>query len=114
MPNELAAASTTAFRPSFDVETVFITGHPSLDDSIFSSIFVPFFSFISLLLSATTTGIPSSKSWVVKNNERLRFVASTILIITSGLSCLTYELVIDSSLVNGDIEYAPGRSTATS
>ena len=42
-----------------------------------------FFSFISFLLSATTIGIPSSKSCVVKNRLRERFVASTILIITS-------------------------------
>ena len=43
-----------------------------------------------------------------------KFVASTILIIASGFSFLTYELVTLSSEVNGDIEYAPGRSTATS
>ena len=51
-------------------------------------------------------------SWVVKKRLRLKLSASTIFIITSGVSFLTYELVTPSSLVNGDIEYAPGRSTA--
>ena len=33
--------------------------------------------------------IPSSKSCVVKKRLRLKFVASTMLIIASGFSCLT-------------------------
>ena len=50
----------------------------------------------------------------MKNKLRLRFVASTMLMIASGCSFFTYPLVILSSDVNGDIEYAPGRSTAIS
>ena len=48
----------------------------------------------------------------MKNKLLLKLLASTILMITSGFSFFTYALVILSSLVNGDIEYAPGRSTA--
>ena len=64
------------------------------------------------LFKATTTGIPSSISWVVKNKERLKLVASTMLTITSTFSLRIYSLVTLSSEVKGDIEYAPGRSTA--
>ena len=42
-----------------DVETVLITGQPNIDASFSSSIFVAFFSFISLLFKANTTGIPN-------------------------------------------------------
>ena len=48
--------------------------------------------------------MPSSRSWVVKKRLRLRFVASTILMIASGFSFFTYALVMLSSLVKGDIE----------
>ena len=48
----------------------------------------------------------------MKNKLLDKLVASTIFIITSGFSFLTYELVILSSDVNGLIEYAPGKSTA--
>ena len=37
-----------------------------------------------------------------------------MLMIASGCSFFTYALVMLSSEVNGDIEYAPGRSTAIS
>ena len=45
--------------------------------------------FTSDLFKATTRGMPNSSSCVVKNRLRLRFVASTILMITSGFSPLT-------------------------
>ena len=56
--------------------------------------------------------MPSSSSCVVKNKLRDRLVASTMLTIASGCSSRTYSLVMLSSGVNGDMEYAPGRSTA--
>ena len=83
------AVSTTVFRPSAEVETVRMTGQPSLADRASTSILVSFFSLMSLLFRATTTGMPSSSSCVVKNRLRLRFVASTMLMITSGFSCFT-------------------------
>ena len=43
-----------------DTDTVSTTGHPNFSPKSFSSISVSFFSLISLLLSATTTGTPSS------------------------------------------------------
>ena len=116
MPFKETAALMTSLRPASlaDVETVFITGQLSFSDRSFSSISVCSFALISLLFNATTTGIPSSSSCVVKKRLLLRFVASTIFTMASGFSCLTNPLVILSSGVNGDIEYAPGRSTATS
>ena len=97
-------ASITALSPSAEVAVVLITGQPSFAESLSESMSVFFFSLISLLLSATTTGMPSSRSWVVKKRLLLRLVASTILMIASGSEFLTYSLVTLSSLVNGDIE----------
>ena len=65
----------------------------------------------SLLFNATTSGMPSSSSCVVNSRLRLRLVASTMLMITSGASFLTKSRVMFSSHVNADKEYAPGRST---
>ena len=70
------------------VEIVSTTGQPSFVLRSFVLIFVSFFAVTSLLLSATTIGTPSSKSCVVKNKLLLRFVASTMLTITSGFSFL--------------------------
>ena len=95
------------------MDTVSKTGQPSFSERAFTSISVSLFLLTSDLFTATTTGIPSSRSCVVKNKLLLRFVPSTMFIITSGFSLFMYELVILSSEVNGDIEYAPGRSTAT-
>ena len=71
------------------VEIVLITGHPNFSERMETLISVSFFSLMSDLFSATTTGMPSSISWVVKNRERLRLVASTILMMASGCSFLT-------------------------
>ena len=89
LPAAEQAAATTCESPSADVETVLITGQPKIPLSFSASVLLPAFSFISLLLSATTTGMPSSKSCVVKNRLRLKLVASTMFIITSGFSFLT-------------------------
>ena len=88
-PFKETAASTTDFKPFISVDTVSTTGHPKVSESFATLIFVPFFLLRSLLLRATTTGIPNSNNCVVKNKLRLKFVASTIFIITSGCSFLT-------------------------
>ena len=83
------AESITALSPSAEIETVSTTGQPSFLLKASVSISVCFFSLISLLLRATTVGIPNSKSCVVKKRLRLRLVASTMFMITSGFSFLT-------------------------
>ena len=88
-PAAAAAFSTTALRPSAVVEVVSTTAQPSLSDSSFVLMTVSFFRLRSLLLRATTTGMPSSSSCVVKNRLRLKLVASTMLMMTSGFSLLT-------------------------
>ena len=65
------------------------TGQFSFSDRVLMSIFVCFFLLISDLFSAITTGTPSSSNCVVKNKLRLRLVASTMLMITSGFSFFT-------------------------
>ena len=75
---------------SFDViETVSMTGQPNFLDNCSVLILFPFFVLASLLFNATTIGIPNSNNCVVKKRLRLKFVASTILIITSGFSFFT-------------------------
>ena len=71
------------------VETVSTTGQPRAEARASTSMVVFFFRVRSDLFRATTTGMPSSSSWVVKNRERLRFVASTILMMASGFSFTT-------------------------
>ena len=89
LPATLVAACITSLNPFPVVDIVLMTGHPSLSDNAFSSIFVSFLALISVLFKATTTGIPSSRSCVVKNRLLLKLVASTILTITSGCSFFT-------------------------
>ena len=90
-PFKETAFSTTSFKPLLPVwmDTVLITGQPIFSERSSRLISVSFFSLISLLFRATTTGIPSSRSCVVKNRLRLRLVASTMLIIASGCSFFT-------------------------
>ena len=90
LPATEIAAATTAFNPSWWVETVSTTGQFSFSCKSLALILVFFFLLMSPLLSATTTGIPSSKSCVVKNKLLDKFVPSTMFTITSGFSPLTY------------------------
>ena len=62
------------------------TGRPIRFSSSCSSISSPLFSSTSVIFSATTIGISTSKSCVVKYKFLSKFVASTILIIQSGRS----------------------------
>jgi phosphoglucomutase len=57
-----AAVCISFLKPLEDVEIVCITGHPRVSDNFSISIFVFFFSFMSLLLRAITVGIPISRS----------------------------------------------------
>ena len=108
------ALLTNSFNPLLllAIDMVSMTGQPNFLLKSSTLISVSFFSLISLLFNATTIGTPNSINCVVKNKLRLRLVASTILIMASKFALLIYVLVTLSSDVNGDIEYAPGKSTA--
>ena len=56
------AIFTNSFNPNDEVDIVSTTGQPNFLDSNLTSILVCFFKLMSDLLSATTIGIPSSKS----------------------------------------------------
>ena len=104
------AASTTDARPVFLSADVSTTGQPRTIDSLFVSIFSPRFSMRSAILSAMTTGMPVSMTWVVRYRLRSMFVASTRSMMTSGLSSIRYLRLTTSSRVYGEREYMPGRS----
>ena len=79
----VSAASTTPVPFNAEIST---TGHPSSLDNSLIWILSPFFSTISIMLTATTTGIPSSVNCVVKYKFLSRFVPSTIFKIAFGRS----------------------------
>ena len=110
----LTASSAVLERPSPFLSTaqVLITGQFNLLLNVFSSILIPLLLQISSLLRATTTGIPSSRSCVVRKRLLFKLVASTIFMIASGCLSLIYPLLMLSSGVKVDNEYAPGKSTA--
>ena len=58
----------------------------------------------SIMFSATTIGIPISRSCMVRYRFLSIFVASTILMMAFGLSLRTKLLDTISSLVYGDME----------
>ena len=68
------------------IETVSTIEHPKSFSKALISILVPCFLFKSVLFNAITTGISNSNNWVVKNKLLLKFVPSTIFIITFGFS----------------------------
>ncbi len=73
------------------------TTHPKALLIFFKSISSFCFLTTSIIFKATTTGIPSSVSCVVKYKFLSMLVASTILIIASGFSSNKYFLAIISS-----------------
>ena len=86
-------ASATAFSAAFSIPVPFraeigTTSQPSFFPSLSICTLSPLLSTISIILTAMTTGIPSSMICV----ERYRFlsilVPSTILMIASGLSAI--------------------------
>ena len=62
------------------------TAQPSASASFFKSILSPFFSTKSIMLTATTVGMFSSRSCVVRERLRSMFVPSTMLMMASGFS----------------------------
>ena len=62
------------------------TSQPSFFFSLSICIVSPFFSTISIMLTAMMTGIPSSRICVVRYRLRSILVPSTILMIASGFS----------------------------
>ena len=98
------ASSTTSLRPVFlraDVSTI---GQPSFFDNASTSILMSFFLIRSAILRASTTGIPVSRSCVVRYRFLSILVASTRSIITSGFSFKIKSLETTSSSVYGERE----------
>ena len=82
------AASAASMIPFPFRAEISITLHPRALDNSSVLILSPFFSTTSIMLMATTTGIPSSVSWVVKYRFLSRFVPSMIFKIASGRSLI--------------------------
>ena len=79
----LLAASITPVPFNAEIST---TVQPSSLAKFLVFSLSPFFATISIIFTATTTGIPSSISWVVKYKFLSRLVPSMIFKITSGRS----------------------------
>ena len=73
-----------AAADSADIST---TRHPRARPSPARLMVSPFFRTRSIMFTATTTGIPSSMSWVVRYRFRSMLVPSTIFKMASGCSC---------------------------
>ena len=87
----LPFASSIAFSAALRLPSPFraavsTISQPSSEASFWVLISSPFLRTRSIILTATTTGMPSSISWVVRYRFLSIFVPSTILIIASGFS----------------------------
>ena len=80
------AFSAAAMPPSPFSALMLTTSHPRASPSLPRSIVSPLFRTRSIMLTATTTGIPSSMSCVVRYRLRSMFVPSTMFRIASGFS----------------------------
>ena len=80
-----APSAASIIPVSFSAEISY-TGQPSVLDSCSILIVSPFLRTRSIILTAMTTGTPTSKSCVVRYKFLSRFVPSTILRMASGLS----------------------------
>ena len=98
------AASISSLVPLPLSAVVSTTGTPSSAESFFTSIVSPRLLTMSIILSATTTGMPISSSCVVKYKLRSMLDASTKFTITSGFSFTRKSRVMTSSSVYGDSE----------
>ena len=79
----ISAASPTPVPRSAQIA---VTSQPSFSPSLSSRTLLPFFSIISIMFTAMTTGIPSSVNCVDRYRFRSMFVPSTRFKITSGRS----------------------------
>ena len=82
----LTADSAASFVPSPLSAEISTTGQPSFFESFSASILSPDLRTASIMFTATTVGIPSSSSCVVRYRLRSRFVPSTMFRMASGLS----------------------------
>ena len=80
------ALSAAAMPPSPFSALISTTSQPSASPSFFRSISSPFLRTRSIMLTATTTGMPSSMSWVVRYRLRSTLVPSTMFRMASGFS----------------------------
>ena len=83
----IAASAACVIPVPFNAE-ISTTLQPSARESSSILILSPFFVTTSIILIATTTGIPSSVSWVVKYKFLSKFVPSMMFKITSGRSAI--------------------------
>ena len=90
--------------PSFLDAEMGTTGMPSSFSISFTSMVPPLPSTSSIMLSASTMGIPSSMSCIVRYRLRSTFVASTMLMMPRGFSSSRKRRVTTSSLEYGDME----------
>ena len=87
-----------------------MTGMPSSRSSSLTSTVPPLARTSSIMLRASTMGMPSSMSCMVRYMLRSMLVASTMLMMPSGRASSRKSRVTISSLEYGDREYTPGRS----
>ena len=80
------------------------TGTPSIHSMRLMSTEPPLPVSSSIMLSATTVGIPISRHCMVRLRLRSMLVTSTILIIPKGCSFSTKSRLTNSSLVYGENE----------
>ena len=80
------AACAASITPSPFSAEISTTLQPSSRESSEKLILSPFLRTTSIILTAITTGMPSSVSWVVKYRFRSRFVPSTMFRTASGRS----------------------------
>ena len=99
-----SAWSTSSPMPSFLDAEMGTTGMPSSFSISFTSMVPPLPSTSSIMLSASTMGIPSSMSCIVRYRLRSTFVASTMLMMPRGFSSSRKRRVTTSSLEYGDME----------
>ena len=82
------AASAASMTPAPFRAEISTTVQPRARESSWVLILSPFFRTTSIMLMATTTGIPSSVSWVVKYRLRSRLVPSTMFKMALGRSSI--------------------------
>ena len=110
-----AIASANSSQPSPTRPSTATTGTPSKARcNRAASTGVPCLAARSVIVSATTVGLPSSSTWARKYSERDRFVASIAATMRSGCGCpfapVAASTATSSSGDMGSSEYVPGVS----
>ena len=102
VPNKLVVTSINSFNPPDVVETVSITGQPRYLANLFKLIKVSFFSLISVLFKATTTGITTND--IIDDNVEVSITES------NAISALKVE---DTANTNDAIKELQAKLTDT-